>query len=192
MAIKHGCAPFGNGRARCNVWELPRPDSRPSRAAVHAAVRPGEKIPDLSGPQGLLAAAHPLRVDPVGQPQRQISADFHQRPAGRIRRRRRGDALQAWLAKLQPEMFAEVNPKDAADAEHHQRPVHLARGRRRGQDQGAGHDHPAGGPRARSGRRSISAAGSRARTSTTSTRKARRRTSGARRATPPPPTATIP
>ena len=25
MAIKHGCAPFGNGKARCKVWEYPDP-----------------------------------------------------------------------------------------------------------------------------------------------------------------------
>ncbi len=25
VAIKHGCAPFGNGRARCQVWEYPDP-----------------------------------------------------------------------------------------------------------------------------------------------------------------------
>ena len=25
VAIKHGCAPFGNGKARCQVWEFPDP-----------------------------------------------------------------------------------------------------------------------------------------------------------------------
>ena len=65
-----------------------RPYPAPPRTALYAAIRPGEKISHLSGPQGLLPAAHPLPVDPVGQSQPEISAGLYQRPAGGIRRRR--------------------------------------------------------------------------------------------------------
>ena len=63
VAIKHGCAPFGNGKARCQVWEYPDPDPYPPRAALYAAIRSGEKVSHVSGPQGLLSAAYPLPVD---------------------------------------------------------------------------------------------------------------------------------
>ena len=37
VAIKHGCAPFGNAKARAVVWTFPDPVPLPPRAAVHAA-----------------------------------------------------------------------------------------------------------------------------------------------------------
>ena len=92
VVIKHGCAPFGNGRARCHVWTYPDPIPVHREPLYTPRFDLVKKYPTYPGPQGLLAAAHPLPVDPVGQPQHQISAHLHQRPAGRIRRRRRGDS----------------------------------------------------------------------------------------------------
>ena len=145
VVIKHGCAPFGNGRARCNVWTYPDPIPIHREPLYTPQVRPREKISDLSGPQGILAAADPLPVDPVGQPQRKISAGLHQRPPGRIRRRRRGRALRSVAGQAAAGDVRGDQPEGRGGCRHLQRPVYLA-GRRGGrQDQGARHGHQTGG-----------------------------------------------
>ena len=64
VAIKHGCAPYGNGKARCVVWNFPDPVPIHREPLYTLAARPGGEVPDLRGPQALLAPAHALHVDP--------------------------------------------------------------------------------------------------------------------------------
>ena len=47
VAIKHGCAPFGNAKARCVVWSFPDPVPVHREPLVYAALRPGRTLSDL-------------------------------------------------------------------------------------------------------------------------------------------------
>jgi len=116
VAIKHGCAPFGNGRARCNVWEFPDP------IPVHRE--------PLYTPRFDLVKKYPTYADrkafyrlPTRYESIQSVNHSEKYPlvftSGRLVEFEGGGEetrSNAWLGKLQPEMFAEVNPKDAANA----------------------------------------------------------------------------
>ncbi len=116
VVIKHGCAPFGNGRARCNVWTYPDP------VPLHRE--------PLYTPRFDLVAKYPTYADRKAfwrLPTRyqSIQSIDHSKKyplvftSGRLTEYEGGGAeerSEPWLAKLQPEMFAEINPKDAADA----------------------------------------------------------------------------
>ncbi len=116
VAIKHGCAPFGNAKARCKVWEYPDP------VPIHRE--------PLYTPRFDLVSVYPTYADRKAfwrLPTRYNSIqekDHSQKyplvfTSGRLVEYEGGGAetrSNAWLAKLQPEMFAEINPKDANDA----------------------------------------------------------------------------
>jgi formate dehydrogenase major subunit len=114
VVIAHGCAPFGNARARCNVWNFPDP------VPVH-------REPLLS-PRRDLVAKYPTYDD---------KANFWRLPtlyksvqdvdfakdfplimtSGRLVEFEGGGEetrSNPWLAELQQNMFCEVNPADAA------------------------------------------------------------------------------
>ena len=78
--------------------ELPRPDPAAPRAAVQPAAGPGREVPDARRRQGVLAPADAVQVGAAaggeGRGAQEVPADPHQRPPGRVRGRRRGDALQ--------------------------------------------------------------------------------------------------
>jgi formate dehydrogenase major subunit len=116
VAIKHGCAPFGNAKARCQVWEYPDP------IPIHRE--------PLYTPRFDLVKKYPTYQDrkafwrlPTRYQSIQSVDHSKQYPlvftSGRLVEYEGGGEetrSNAWLAKLQPEMFAEVNPKDANDA----------------------------------------------------------------------------
>ncbi len=116
VAIKHGCAPFGNGKARCQVWEFPDP------IPIHRE--------PLYTPRFDLVKKYPTYQDrkafyrlPTRYQSIQSVDHSKQYPlvftSGRLVEYEGGGAetrSNAWLAKLRPEMFAEINPKDADDA----------------------------------------------------------------------------
>ena len=116
VAIKHECAPFGNAKARCKVWEYPDP------VPIHRE--------PLYTPRFDLVAKYPTYQDRKAfwrLPTRYMSIqreDHSQKyplvfTSGRLVEYEGGGAetrSNPWLAKLQPEMFAEINPKDANDA----------------------------------------------------------------------------
>ena len=97
VAIEHGCSPYGNGKARMIAWNLPDP------IPVHR-----EPIytprPDLVAKYPTLPDARQFRVPNIGFTVQKaavdngisqtVPADPDLRPAGRVRGRRRGDALQ--------------------------------------------------------------------------------------------------
>ena len=115
VAIAHGCAPFGNAKARAVVWTFP--DSVP----IHRE--------PLYTPRRDLAAKYPTYEDRRAfwrLPTRYMSvqADDHSgkypliHTSGRLVEYEGGgeeSRSNRWLAELQQHMFAEVNPADAND-----------------------------------------------------------------------------
>jgi formate dehydrogenase major subunit len=116
VAIAHGCAPFGNARARCVVWNFPDP------VPIHRE--------PLYTPRFDLVAKYPTYEDRkafwrLPTLYRSIQKDDHSKKyplafiSGRLTEHQGGGAAtrsNAWLAKLQPEMFVEINPADANNA----------------------------------------------------------------------------
>jgi formate dehydrogenase major subunit len=115
VAIKHGCAPFGNAKARCVVWNFPDP------VPIHRE--------PLYTPRRDLVKDYPTYADtknyrvPVlykSIQDKDVSKEF---PiivsTGRIvEYEGGGDETRSnhWLAELQQEMYCEVNPFDANNA----------------------------------------------------------------------------
>ncbi|MGI9047760.1 MAG: formate dehydrogenase subunit alpha [Burkholderiales bacterium] len=116
VAIKHGCAPFGNGKARAVVWNFPDP------VPLHRE--------PLFSPRPDLVAKYPSYDDkktfwrlPTLFKSIQTAADYSKdyplvMTSGRLVEYEGGGEetrSNPWLAELQQEMFCEVNPKDAND-----------------------------------------------------------------------------
>ncbi|MDH3691865.1 MAG: formate dehydrogenase subunit alpha, partial [Gammaproteobacteria bacterium] len=116
VAIKHGCAPFGNAKARTVVWTFPDP------VPIHRE--------PLYTPDRELASKYPTYEDRkrfYRLPTRyaSIQADDFSKDfpivltSGRLVEYEGGgeeSRSNPWLAELQQDMFAEINPKDANDA----------------------------------------------------------------------------
>lgn len=115
VAIKHGCPPFGNAKARAIVWTFP------DRVPIHRE--------PLYTPHRDLAEKYPTYEDRkrfYRLPTRYMSIqkdDYSKEfpiifTSGRLVEYEGGgeeSRSNPWLAELQQEMFAEVNPKDAND-----------------------------------------------------------------------------
>ena len=115
VAIKHGCAPFGNAKARCVVWNFPDP------VPIHRE--------PLYTPRRDLVADYPTYKDtrlhrvPLlykSIQDKDVSKAFPIiMSSGRVTEYEGGGDLtraNAWLAELQQEMYCEVNPFDANNA----------------------------------------------------------------------------
>ncbi|HEX9646721.1 MAG TPA: formate dehydrogenase subunit alpha [Alphaproteobacteria bacterium] len=115
VAIKHGCAPFGNAKARCVVWTFPDP------VPVH-------REPLYSNRRDLVAD-YPTYEDKVffrlpflykSIQDKDFATDYPLiLTSGRlVEYEGGGDESRSnpWLAELQQHMFAEVNPFDANNA----------------------------------------------------------------------------
>jgi formate dehydrogenase major subunit len=114
VAIAHGCAPYGNARARANVWNFPDP------VPVHRE--------PLVTPRRDLVAQYPTYDDKANHWRMptlyksvqavDFSKDFPLiMTSGRlVEYEGGGDETRSnpWLAELQQNMFCEVNPADAA------------------------------------------------------------------------------
>jgi formate dehydrogenase major subunit len=112
VAIKHGCAPFGNAKARCVAWNFPDP------VPIHRE--------PLYTPRRDLVERYPTYKDTkdfrlptlyASIQSRDVSKEF---PiiltSGRlVEYEGGGDETRAnpWLAELQQQMFCEINPRDA-------------------------------------------------------------------------------
>ncbi|MCP5366163.1 MAG: formate dehydrogenase subunit alpha [Hyphomicrobiales bacterium] len=112
VAIKHGCAPFGNAKARTVVWTFPDPI-------------PLHREP-LYTPRRDLVADYPTYEDKkfyrlptlyASIQKKDFSKDFPTiLTSGRlVEYEGGGDESRSnkWLAELQQEMFCEINPRDA-------------------------------------------------------------------------------
>ena len=115
VAIKHGCAPFGNAKARCVVWNFPDP------VPLHRE--------PLYTPRRDLVADYPTYPDTKNYrlptlyksiQDKDFSKDFPiVLTTGRlVEFQGGGDETRSnpWLAELQQEMFCEINPFDANNA----------------------------------------------------------------------------
>jgi formate dehydrogenase major subunit len=117
VAIKHGCTPYGNGKARAVAWNLPDP------IPVHRE--------PIYSPRPELVAKYPTRPDfvsfrvpNVGFSVQKAAVDkgvAKEFPiiltSGRLVEYEGGGEetrSNKWLAELQQDMFIEINPADAA------------------------------------------------------------------------------
>ncbi len=113
VAIKHGCAPFGNAKARAIVWQFPDP------VPIHRE--------PLYTPRHDLVSKYPTYEDrkafwrlPTRYASIQAKDYSHDFPlvftSGRLVEYEGGGAetrSNPWLAELQQQMFVEINPADA-------------------------------------------------------------------------------
>ncbi|MCH9049485.1 MAG: molybdopterin-dependent oxidoreductase [Proteobacteria bacterium] len=115
VAIKHGCSPFGNAKARCVVWNFPDP------VPIHRE--------PLYTPRRDLVADYPTYPDTrryrtptyyKSIQDKDVSKDYPLiMTSGRITEYEGGGDLtraNPWLAELQQEMYCEVNTYDANNA----------------------------------------------------------------------------
>jgi Anaerobic dehydrogenases, typically selenocysteine-containing len=113
VAIKHGCAPFGNAKARCVVWNFPDPvpiHREPLYTPRHDLVA---KFPTYEDRKAFFRL--PTRYASIQR--KDYSKDY---PfifiSGRLVEYEGGGEetrSNPWLAELQQYMFAEINPADA-------------------------------------------------------------------------------
>jgi len=113
VAIKHGCSPFGNAKARAKVWTFPDPVPI-HREPLYTTRRDlVEKYPTYEDRKSFWRL--PTRYNSIQS--KDYSKDF---PiiltSGRlVEYEGGGDETRSnpWLAELQPDMFVELNPRDA-------------------------------------------------------------------------------
>ena len=114
VAIKHGCIPFGNAKARCIVWTFP--DQVPvHREPLYTARRDlVAKYPTYDDMQ-----VHRLPTLYKSIQEKDLSGKYPLvLTSGRLVEYEGGgeeSRSNPWLAELQQEMFVEINPGDAAD-----------------------------------------------------------------------------
>lgn len=116
VAIKHGCAPFGNAKARCVVWNFPDPVPI-HREPLYTSRRDlVEKYPTYQDRKSFWRL--PTRYASIQA--KDYSRDFPLiLTSGRlVEYEGGGDETRSnpWLAELQQHMFAEINPVDANNA----------------------------------------------------------------------------
>jgi formate dehydrogenase major subunit len=117
VAIKHGCAPFGNAKARAIVWNFP--DAIPLHREPLFSPRPDlvEKYPAEADKKVFWRL--PTLYKSVQEKNKDISKEYPLiMTSGRlVEYEGGGDETRSnpWLAELQQDMFCEVNPRDAND-----------------------------------------------------------------------------
>jgi formate dehydrogenase major subunit len=117
VAIEHGCAPYGNAKARTIAWNLP--DPIPTHREPIYTPRP-----DLVAKYPTLPDAKQFRVPNIGFTVQKTTVDKRivaQFPlilsSGRLVEYEGGGEetrSNKWLAELKQDMFVEINPADAA------------------------------------------------------------------------------
>jgi formate dehydrogenase major subunit len=115
VAIKHGCAPFGNAKARAIVWEFPDPVPI-HREALYTNRRDlVEKYPTYEDRRSFYRL--PTRYGSIQA--QDFSKDYPLiMTSGRLVEYEGGGEetrSNPWLAELQQDMFVEINPGDAND-----------------------------------------------------------------------------
>ncbi|MGX9461299.1 formate dehydrogenase subunit alpha [Shewanella sp. A14] len=114
VAMKHGCIPYGNAKARCIVWTFP------DQVPVHRE--------PLYTPRRDLVAKYPTYADRQVHRLPTLYKSIQDRDcsvkyplvltSGRLVEYEGGgeeSRSNPWLAELQQQMFVEINPADAAD-----------------------------------------------------------------------------
>jgi formate dehydrogenase major subunit len=118
VALKHGCIPYGNGKARMNAWNLPDP------IPVHREPIYTPRV-DLVAKYPTLPDAKQFRLPNIGFTVQKTAVEkgiAKQFPlilsSGRLVEYEGGGEetrSNKWLAELQQDMFIEISPADAAD-----------------------------------------------------------------------------
>ena len=118
VAMKHGCLPYGNGKARAVAWNLPDP------IPVHREPIYTPRI-DLISKYPTLPDAKQFRLPNIGFTVQKAAMEkgiAKQFPiilsSGRLVEYEGGGEetrSNKWLAELQQDMFVEINPGDAAE-----------------------------------------------------------------------------
>ena len=118
VALKHGCVPYGNAKARMNAFGLPDP------IPVHREPIYTPRV-DLVSKYPTLPDAKQFRLPNVGFSVQKAAVDkgiARQFPlilsSGRLVEYEGGGEetrSNRWLAELQQDMFVEINPADAAE-----------------------------------------------------------------------------
>lgn len=112
VAIKHGCAPFGNAKARAVVWTFPDPVPL-HREPLYTPRR--DLLPKYATYADKQAYRLPTKYASIQA--NDYSKDFPTiLTSGRlVEYEGGGDESRSnpWLAELQQDMFAEINPRDA-------------------------------------------------------------------------------
>ncbi|PLX62087.1 MAG: formate dehydrogenase [Sedimenticola selenatireducens] len=116
VAIKHGCSPFGNAKARTVVWTFPDPVPI-HREPLYTSRRDlVEKYPTYEDRKSFFRL--PTRYASIQA--KDYSKDYPLiLTSGRlVEYEGGGDETRSnpWLAELQQEMFVEINPRDANNA----------------------------------------------------------------------------
>ena len=118
VVMKHGCHPYGNAKARAVVWNFP--DPVPKHREPLYSPRPDlvDKYPTHDDKKAFWRL--PTLYKSVQDSAKNASKDFPLiMTSGRLVEYEGGGEetrSNPWLAELQPEMFAEVNPRDANNA----------------------------------------------------------------------------
>ncbi len=118
VAMKHGCSPYGNGKARTVAWNLPDPTPVHREPIYTARV-------DLVGKYPTLPDAKQFRLPNIGFTVQKAAVDRGIAKAfplilssGRLVEYEGGGEetrSNKWLAELQQDMFIEISPSDAAE-----------------------------------------------------------------------------
>ena len=115
VAIKHGCAPFGNAKARCVVWTFPDPVPV-HREPIYTPRR--DLLPAYRTYDDIKAVYRlPTRYWSIQQADHATKYPLIY-SSGRLTEYEGGGAetrSNRWLAELQQHMFVEINPADAND-----------------------------------------------------------------------------
>jgi formate dehydrogenase major subunit len=116
VALKHGCVPYGNGKARMVAWNLPDPVPTHREPIYTPRIELVEKYPTLPD-------ARQFRLPNIGGTVQKAAVDkgvAKQFPlilsSGRLVEYEGGGEetrSNKWLAELQQDMFVEINPTDA-------------------------------------------------------------------------------
>ena len=116
VVIKHGCAPYGNAKARCIVWQFPDPVPK-HREPLYTNRRDlVKRFPTYEDRKNFYRL--PTRYASIQK--NDFSKDFPlTMTSGRlVEYEGGGDETRSnpWLAELQQDMFVEIHPADANDA----------------------------------------------------------------------------
>jgi formate dehydrogenase major subunit len=113
VAIKHGCAPYGNAKARCIVWTFPDPVPVHREPLYTSRRDMVEKYPTYADRKSFWRL--PTRYESIQAVD--YSKDFPLiHTSGRLVEYEGGGEetrSNPWLAELQQSMFVEINPFDA-------------------------------------------------------------------------------
>ncbi|WP_300464920.1 formate dehydrogenase subunit alpha [Desulfobacula sp.] len=116
VAIEHGCAPFGNAKARCVVWTFPDPVPLHREPLYTPRYDLVSRYPTYADRKSLWRLPNRYQSIQATDYSREFPIVFI---SGRLVEYEGGGEetrSNRWLAKLQPDMFAEINPKDANTA----------------------------------------------------------------------------